>query len=243
MQQWRANPLPLFAVPDWLRVIGVFDLETTGVDVASDRIVTAHVGLLDASGAVLSARDWLADPGVEIPEGAAAIHGISTAHAREHGRPAAGVIVEVVAAVRGLLDAGIPVVAYNAPYDFSLLKYEALRHRIDPIVDPFPVIDPLVVDKAYDRWRRGKRTLSVVAEHYAVRLDGAHEASADAVAAGRVAQALGERYAAWLPDTAQELHTRQIAWARAQAASLTEYFIQIGRLDPDERLDGSWPIR
>lgn len=243
MQQWRADPLPLFAVPDWLRVIGVFDLETTGVDVASDRIVTAHVGLLDASGAVLSARDWLADPGVEIPEGAAAIHGISTAHAREHGRPAAGVIVEVVAAVRGLLDAGIPVVAYNAPYDFSLLKYEALRHRIDPIVDPFPVIDPLVVDKAYDRWRRGKRTLSVVAEHYAVRLDGAHEASADAVAAGRVAQALGERYAAWLPDTAQELHTRQIAWARAQAASLTEYFIQIGRLDPDERLDGSWPIR
>lgn len=243
MQQWRADPLPLFAVPDWLRVIGVFDLETTGVDVASDRIVTAHVGLLDASGAVLSARDWLADPGVEIPEGAAAIHGISTAHAREHGRPAADVIVEVVAAVRGLLDAGIPVVAYNAPYDFSLLKYEALRHRIDPIVDPFPVIDPLVVDKAYDRWRRGKRTLSVVAEHYAVRLDGAHEASADAVAAGRVAQALGERYAAWLPDTAQELHTRQIAWARAQAASLTEYFIQIGRLDPDERLDGSWPIR
>lgn len=243
MQQWRADPLPLFAVPDWLRVIGVFDLETTGVDVASDRIVTAHVGLLDASGAVLSARDWLADPGVEIPEGAAAIHGISTAHAREHGRPPADVIVEVVAALRGLLDAGIPVVAYNAPYDFSLLKHEALRHRIDPIVDPFPVIDPLVVDKAYDRWRRGKRTLSVVAEHYAVRLDGAHEASADAVAAGRVAQALGERYAAWLPDTAQELHTRQIAWARAQAASLTEYFIQIGRLDPDDRLDGSWPIR
>ncbi|WP_169582627.1 MULTISPECIES: 3'-5' exonuclease [Microbacterium] len=243
MQQWRADPLPLFDVPDWLRVIGVFDLETTGVDVASDRIVTAHVGLLDASGAVLSARDWLADPGVEIPEGAAAIHGITTAHAREHGRFAADVIVEVVAALRGLLDAGIPVVAYNAPYDFSLLKHEALRHRIDPIVDPFPVIDPLVVDKAYDRWRRGKRTLSVVAEHYAVRLDGAHEASADAVAAGRVAQALGERYAAWLPDTAQELHTRQIAWARAQAASLTEYFIQIGRLDPDDRLDGSWPIR
>ena len=243
MQQWRADPLPLFAVPDWLRVIGVFDLETTGVDVASDRIVTAHVGLLDASGAVLSARDWLADPGVEIPEGAAAIHGISTAHAREHGRPSADVIVEVVAALRGLLDAGIPVVAYNAPYDFSLLKHEALRHRIDPIVDPFPVIDPLVVDKAYDRWRRGKRTLSVVAEHYAVRLDGAHEASADAVAAGRVAQALGERYAAWLPDTAQELHTRQIAWERAQAASLTEYFIQVGRLDPDDRLDGSWPIR
>ncbi len=243
MEQWRAEPLALFDVPEWVRVVGVFDLETTGVDVVSDRIVTAHVGLLDASGAALSARDWLADPGVPIPEGAAAIHGISTAHARAHGRPAAQVVGEVVAALRGLLDAGIPVVAYNAPYDFSLLKHEAVRHGIDPIVDPFPVIDPLVVDKAYDRWRRGKRTLSVVAEHYAVRLDGAHEASADAVAAGRVAQALAERFAPWLPETAQELHTRQIAWARAQAASLTDYFIQIGRLDPGDRLDGSWPIR
>jgi DNA polymerase-3 subunit epsilon len=89
----------------------------------------------------------------------------------------------------------------------------------------------------------GKRTLTVVAEHYAVRLDGAHEASADAIAAGRVAQALAERYAPWLPRSADELHTRQIAWARAQAASLTEYFIRIGRLDPEEQLDGSWPIR
>ena len=100
---------------------------------------------------VIRARDWLADPGVEIPEGATAIHGITTAHARAEGRPAAEVVAEVVAALRALLDAGIPVVAYNAPYDFSLLKYEALRHGIEPIVDPSPVIDPLVVDKAYDR--------------------------------------------------------------------------------------------
>jgi DNA polymerase III subunit epsilon len=235
--------LALFDAPEWTRVIGVFDLETTGVDVRSDRIVTAHVGVLDASGTVLSARDWLADPGVEIPEGAAAIHGITTRHARSHGRPAIDVVVEVLDALRSLFDAGVPVVAYNAPYDFSLLKYEALRHRLVPIDSPFPVVDPLVVDKTYDRWRRGKRTLTAVAEHYAVRLDGAHEASADAIAAGRVAQALAERFAPWLPATAAELHTRQIAWARAQAASLTDYFITIGRIDPDDRLDGSWPIR
>jgi DNA polymerase-3 subunit epsilon len=58
-----------------------------------------------------------------------------------------------------------------------------------------------------------------------------------------VAQALAERYAAWLPPTLDELHTRQIAWARAQARSLTEYFVSIGRIDPDDTLDGSWPIR
>ncbi|GAA1949967.1 3'-5' exonuclease [Microbacterium deminutum] len=243
MDQWRPEPLPLFQTPEWVKVIGVFDLETTGVDVTTDRIVTAHVGLLDAGGAVIRARDWLADPGVAIPEGATAIHGITTDRARDEGRPAPEVVDEVVGALRALLDAGIPIVAYNAPYDFSLLKYEALRHGVGPIDDPSPVIDPLVVDKAYDRWRRGKRTLSVVAAHYSVRLEGAHEASADAVAAGRVAQALAERFAPWLPTTAGELHTRQIAWARAQAASLTDYFIQIGRLDPEDRLDGSWPIR
>jgi DNA polymerase-3 subunit epsilon len=230
-------------LPGWVRVVGVFDLETTGVDVTNDRIVTAHVGLLDAAGSVILARDWMADPGVEIPEGAAAIHGISTERARTEGRPAAEVVGEIVGALRALLDAGIPVVAYNASYDFSLLGHEAVRHGVAPLIDPAPVIDPLVIDKAYDRWRRGKRTLEVVAAHYAVRLDGAHDASADAVAAGRVAQALAERFAPWLPPTAHELHTRQIAWARAQAASLTDYFIQIGRLDPAERLDGSWPVR
>ncbi|MBW9108743.1 3'-5' exonuclease [Microbacterium trichothecenolyticum] len=243
MNRPHSEQLPLWDVPDWVRMVGVFDLETTGIDVTADRIVTAHVGLLDASGGVIRARDWLADPGVEIPQGASAIHGISTEHARTNGRPAAAVVAEVVTAVSALLDAGIPVVAYNAPFDFSLLKYESVRYGITPIENPSPVIDPLVVDKAYDRWRKGKRTLEVVAAHYAVRLESAHEASADAVAAGRVAQALAERFAPWLPETVHELHTRQIGWARAQAESLTEYFIRIGRIDPDERLDGRWPIR
>ena len=229
--------------PVWTRVIGVFDLETTGVDVASDRIVTAHVGLLDAAGSVILARDWIADPGVEIPASAAAIHGVTTEHARAVGDPAVDVVEQIVDVLRSLLDAGIPVVAYNAAYDFSLLAAEALRHGVAPLRDPSPVIDPLIIDKTYDRFRRGKRTLAAVAAHYAVRLDDAHQASADAVAAGRLAQALAERFAGLLPPRVEELHTRQIAWARAQAASLTEYFIRIGRLDPEQTLDGGWPIR
>jgi DNA polymerase-3 subunit epsilon len=243
MDRWLPEPLPLFRRPEWSDVVGVFDLETTGVDVREDRVVTAYVGLLDASGEVIRSQSWLADPGIAIPEGATAVHGITNTHARAHGRDAAEVVADVVAALRALLDAGIPVVAYNAAYDFSLLRHEAMRHGITPIESPSPVIDPLVMDKRYDRYRRGKRTLEVVAAHYAVRLDGAHEASADAVAAGRVAQALAERFAPWLPETADELHTRQIAWARAQAASLTDYFIQIGRIDPEERIDGGWPVR
>ncbi|MBN9177329.1 MAG: 3'-5' exonuclease [Microbacterium sp.] len=225
----------------WADAVGVFDLETTGVDVEHDRIVTAHVGLLDGTGTALRSRSWMADPGIEIPEGATAVHGITTAHARAEGRPAAEVIAEVVAELRELFAGGVPVVAYNAPYDFSLLKYESLRHGIPPIDAPAPVVDPLVLDKAHDRFRKGKRTLEVVAAHYDVALVGAHDAAADAIAAGRVAQALARRFA--LTGPVHELHTQQIAWARAQAESLTEYFVRIGRIDPEDRIDGAWPIR
>ena len=244
MTAWQAEPLSLFQAPEWTRLVGVFDLETTGIDVYRDRIVTAHVGVLDRDGHVVDARDWMADPGVEIPAAASAIHGVTTRRARAEGAPAGDVVAEVVESLRALFDAGIPVVAYNAPFDFSVLKYEALRHGIPPIHAPAPVIDPLIVDKTYDRWRRGKRTLSVVAAHYKVPLESAHEACADAVAAGRVALALAERFAAWMPPSLDDLHDRQVSWARAQAAGLTEYFVRIGRLEAEAPpLDGAWPIR
>jgi len=223
--------------------VAVFDLETTGVDVARDRIVTAYVGVLDEQGAVLEARDWLADPGVEIPAPAAAVHGITTERARAEGRDARQVVGEIVEALRALLDAGIPVVAYNATFDFSLLRAEAVRHGIPPIAAPAPVIDPLVIDKQHDRFRKGKRTLDIVAAHYGVALDDAHEASADAIAAGRIALAQTERYAADLPESLGALHEAQVAWAAEQAASLSDYFVRIGKLAPGEQLDGSWPLR
>lgn len=238
---YRVSMTTTDALPASPTRVGVFDLETTGVDVRRDRIVTAHVGVLDGYGTQIAARTWLADPGVPIPEGAAAIHGITTAHAREHGRPAVEVVGEVVSALRSLFQQGVPVVAYNASYDFSLLSHEAARHGVVPLIDPSPVIDPLVIDKAFDRYRRGKRTLEVVAAHYAVQLEGAHDASADAVAAGRVALALARRFG--LSLTSGELHTQQIGWARSQAESLTEYFVRIGRLDPEDQLDGRWPVR
>lgn len=232
--------LPIHAAP-WLARVGVFDLETTGLDVTDDRIVTAHVGVLDRHGRELAARDWLADPSIPIPEGATAVHGISTDHAREHGRPAQEVVAQVIHALRVLFAQGLPIVVYNASYDFSLLAHEARRHGIDELTMPSPVIDPLVIDKAYDRYRPGKRTLSVVADHYSVPLQGAHEASADAVAAGRVALALAKEFP--LPHSATELHSRQIGWAREQAAGLTEYFIRTGRLEPEQTVDGTWPVR
>lgn len=228
-------------LPSWLGRVGVFDLETTGVDVENDRIVTAYVGVLDSRGDEVTAKSWIADPGVPIPDGAAAVHGITTERARREGRNAHEVVAEIRASLSALFAQGLPVVAYNASYDFSLLAHECTRHGV-PILDaPGPVIDPLVIDKAVDRYRKGKRTLEFVAQHYGVSLEGAHEASADAIAAGRVAQAIARTFP--LATSAQELHTQQIGWARTQAESLTEYFIRIGRIEPDDALDGQWPVR
>lgn len=229
-------------LPSWLTRVGVFDLETTGVDVVQDRIVTAHVGVLDARGGVLSSDSWLADPGIPIPDTAAAVHGITTEQARAQGRAASTVIAEVRARLAELFAQNIPVVAFNAPFDFTLLQHECLRHGLVPLA-PAPVIDPLVIDRAVDRYRKGKRTLDLVAAHYDVALMGAHEAAADAQAAGRVALALARRYPEDFGESAEALHATQRGWARQQAASLTDYLIRVGRLQAHESVEGEWPVR
>ncbi|MDH2444443.1 exonuclease domain-containing protein [Amnibacterium sp. CER49] len=229
------------APPRWAEVLGVFDLETTGVDPATARIVTASVALLDEQGTVVERHDWITDPGVEIPAGAAAVHGIDTARARRFGRAPAQVVPEILAAIATLFDRGIPLVVYNAPYDLTLLAAEAERLGLPPLPQPAPVIDPLVLDKAVDRYRKGKRTLTAAAAEYGVDLSDAHDAAADAIAAGRLAQAIARRHAAELDVTAAELHERQVAWCGEQAARFQEYMR--ATRDPAFTTSGAWPRR
>jgi DNA polymerase-3 subunit epsilon len=226
---------------NWSDELAVFDLETTGIDVESSRIVTATVAVLDATGNVVERTDWLLDPGIEIPEGATAVHGITTDHALKHGRMAADGVAEIVATIRTLLARGLPLVAYNAPYDLTLLNRESMRHGIPPLVAPAPVIDPLVIDKGVDRYRRGKRTLAVTSAFYGVSLDDAHDSGADAIAAGRVAQAIAKVHGGSLPGTIAELHALQVVWCKEQAASFQDY-MRRGR-DPEFVAAGGWPER
>ncbi|MCX7521598.1 exonuclease domain-containing protein [Microbacterium sp. STN6] len=225
----------------WHDELSVFDLETTGVDVETARIVSAHVGVLDTDGAIVERLDWIVDPGVEIPEAATAVHGITTARARAEGREAREAVSEIVAALRTLLNRGLPIVAYNAPYDLTLLNREATRYGITPLATPAPVIDPLVIDRAVDKYRRGKRTLEVTCGHYGVSLVGAHDAGADAVAAGRVAQAIARAYPAELGIDAAELHRLQVRWCLEQAADFQEYMRRVK--DPQFTTSGLWPER
>ena len=53
-----------------------------------------------------------------------------------------------------------------------------------------PVFDPYVIDRVRDPYRRGKRNLGALCKHYGVRLDNAHEATADATAAASLRTAI-----------------------------------------------------
>jgi len=225
----------------WSDHLAVFDLETTGIDVETCRIVSATVAVLDHNGTAVERIDWLVDPGVDIPAGATNVHGITTEHAAEHGRVAAEAVAEIVTALRGHLSDGLPIVAYNAPYDLTLLDREALRYGIAPLISPSPVVDPLVIDKAVDKYRKGKRTLEVTSAFYGVTLDDAHDAGADAIAAGRVAQAIHRAHEDALPATLDEMHALQVTWYRQQAESFQEY-MRRGR-DPEFLADTAWPQR
>ncbi|MFB2582651.1 exonuclease domain-containing protein [Herbiconiux sp. P15] len=225
--------------PAWADRLVVFDLETTGIDVETSRVVTANISRLDAAGEPIQRHDWLADPGVEIPEQATAVHGITTARARAEGRSSAEVIAEIVTELRRALDDGYALVVYNAPYDLTLLHHESRRHGVLPLVAPSPVIDPLVIDKQLDRYRKGKRTLEASSGHYGVSLTDAHDAGADAIAAGRVAQALASAFPAELDLPLAELHDAQHAWHDAQCDSFEDYMRRVR--DPLFTARRGWP--
>lgn len=229
------------ALPVWAQELIVFDTETTGIAPETTRIVTANVSRIDAAGEVIEARDWLINPGIEIPAAATEVHGISTERARAEGADASTSVSEILETIRAYLDSGIPVVVYNAAYDFTILDREAKRYQLSALDSPAPIVDPLIIDRKVDRYRKGKRSLDVTAEFYGVALTDAHTAAADALAAGRVAQAIARKHAAALSMSALELHAAQVSWAAEQAASFADYLARQGKKAYPG--DGVWPVR
>lgn len=219
----------------------MFDTETTGIDTDTSRIVSATVALLGDQGEVLERYDWLLDPGVEIPDAAARVHGITTAIARTSGTSAAVGVAQIAARLVEMVDRGFPVVIYNAPYDLSLLASELERHNIDAGVPTMPILDPLIIDKQVDKYRRGKRTLEAASAHYGVELGTAHDAGDDAIAAGRVMQQIAAKFGESMADDLESIHAAQIKWAADQAENFQDYMRK--NRDPNFTADGRWPIR
>ncbi|MFF4602397.1 exonuclease domain-containing protein [Streptomyces sp. NPDC001339] len=226
--------------------LAAFDTETTGIDVERDRIVSAALVVQETPRSTPRVTRWLVNPGVRIPEAATAVHGLTADHLALHGRWPAPVLEEVGRALAAQSAAGRPLVVMNAPFDLTLLERELKRHRASSLAaylgaHPLCVLDPRVLDKHLDRYRKGRRTLTDLCAQYEVELADAHEAAADALAALHVVRALGHRFADRLRGLRPaQLHTRQAVWHAAQARGLEAWFARTGNAEP---VDPHWPVR
>ncbi|MFE5776565.1 exonuclease domain-containing protein [Brachybacterium sp. NPDC056505] len=223
-----------------------FDTETTGTDVAQDRIVTA--ALVHSAGPGReneTIATWLIDPGVEIPEPARKVHGISTEHAREHGMQPAPALEEVASMLAEALAKEVPLIAFNGSFDLQILENELRRLGLPTLAerlghDVAPMLDPLVIDRGVDRFRKGKRTLSALMEHYGVVTDGRlHTADVDVSGTLDVLRAQVAAFPQLGGTTLAELHQQQIAWHLDWAKNFNEFLQKKGKT-PDVPL--SWPL-
>lgn len=219
-----------------------FDCETTSPDPQTARIVQAAIVTHDISGQ-LQEEDRIIhiDPGVPIPPEASAIHGLTIEKLRELGafKPEHGISYIYETLMRRSVKRGYPVVVYNSPYDLPLLLAECgrLGFKISDL-SGLMILDPLVIDRALDKYRKGSRKLEDTARFYKVELNGAHGAAADARAALGVMRALISRYPALKKETLEKLQVLQVGWYEDWKIHLNQYWDSIGKAD---RVTGHWP--
>jgi len=265
VQSEPATPAPFTGVAWFDQPFCGLDLETTGVDPETARVVTASFVTIERAripteGGGLSrkpvTRSWVADPDVEIPAEATAIHGYTTERAQAAGEHRVKVCGEIAGALAAR-PAGAAVVIFNARYDLTILDREMRRYQLGTLNDlgPLLVVDPLILDKHVHKYRKGSRKLIDAAAHYGAQLDDAHDADHDTLAACRLAWRIC-RDARIIRRTSAErdplqtewdhvrhdlpaLHAAQAAWAADQAADLERYFTDSGQ---PRHVDREWPV-
>lgn len=232
----------------WLeRPLMGFDTETTGTDTANDRIVTAALVFSTGPGREQEAvATWLINPGVPIPEAAARVHGISTEHAQQFGMPPAPALEEIAVRLVEVLRQGTPIVAFNGSFDLRIMEAELARNGLPTLEQRLshaiaPVVDPLVLDRGLDRYRKGKRTLSALMEVYGVpQPEGEmHTADVDVSMTLDVLRALAARHGVVAQTELPDLHKKQIELHRAWAENYSEFLRRQGK-EPDVSL--VWPL-
>lgn len=222
-----------------------FDTETTGVSTATDRIVTAAA--IRREGSDVQVREWLIDPGVEIPARATEVHGITTEKARAEGAKPADALEEIATALADALGAGIPVVGFNVQYDLSILEAELARHGLRTLAQRLPqgirpVIDPLVLDRHLDKYRKGKRKLIDMCGTYRVQVvaDDLHAADADVLATLDLIPAIAERYPSLAGVALQDLHDQQAHAHSVWANRFRAWLVSKGTTD--DLPSPEWPV-
>ncbi len=157
----------------------VFDLETTGVQVAKDRIVEISILKVNPDGSRES-KTWLVNPGMPIPPETSAIHGITDEKVKD-----APTFKEIASKVMDLI-AGSDLGGFNSNrFDVPLLAEELLRAGFDFDLSKFKLVDAQTIFHKME-----PRNLTAAYQFYCKKeLVNAHSAEADVLATFEVLDA------------------------------------------------------
>ncbi|HIA02783.1 MAG TPA: 3'-5' exonuclease [Myxococcales bacterium] len=189
--------------------LAVVDVETTGLDASSERII--EIGIIHMkAGEILDSWGQLIDPKRPIPEEVTKLTGISQSDVE--GKP---FFDQIAAEVRSRME-GRVCVAYNLSFDRGFITAEL--ERVGTTWPEGPALDPLVFAREIQR-SAGSKRLTSVAERLGIELLEAHRAVDDAIIAGKVLYAFREQ----LPERLEDLIQLQQQWAQQQEQQMATW--------------------
>jgi DNA polymerase-3 subunit epsilon len=161
-----------------------FDLETTGINIGSDKIVEISILKVFPNGNKES-KTWLVNPEMEIPKDSSDIHGITNEQVVSEPT-----FKELAPQISELI-AGCDLAGFNSNrFDIPLLAEELMRAGIDFDMNNRKAIDVQVIFH-----KKEQRTLSAGYQFYCGKeLEGAHGAEADTNATYEILLAQLEKY-------------------------------------------------
>jgi DNA polymerase-3 subunit epsilon len=166
------------------RPICFFDLETTGIDVAKDRIVEISIFKVYPNGNKES-KTWLVNPTIPIPPQTTAVHGITDEKVAHEPT-----FKELASQIYNLIKDS-DLAGFNSDrFDIPLLAEELLRAEVD-----FDMKNRVSVDVQTIFHKMEERTLSAAYKFYCGEsLENAHSAEADTMATYEILKAQLDRY-------------------------------------------------
>ena len=157
----------------------VFDLETTGVQVAKDRIVEISILKVNPD-ASRESKTWLVNPEMPIPPDSSAIHGITDEKVKD-----APTFRDIASKVLDMIS-GSDLGGFNSNrFDVPLLAEELLRAGLDFDLGKFKLVDAQTIFHKME-----PRNLTAAYQFYCKKdLENAHSAEADVLATFEVLDA------------------------------------------------------
>ena len=164
--------------------LAFIDLETTGVNLGTDRIIEIAIVKILVDGTRTTKRK-LINPGIPIPPASSEIHGITDDMVKE-----APSFKQVAQELKQMLD-GCDLGGYNSNrFDIPLLMEEFLRAEVD-----FDMKGRKMLDVQQIFYKMEPRTLGAAYQFYCGKtLEGAHSAAIDASATYEILESQLERY-------------------------------------------------